>query len=111
MPVWIFCEQCAFNLKLDDRDGLMHHCHKTSLLIVNFVVLVEDDRLESAAFIIVIVLHSECGKRYEINSVALFQCCQIGISEAYSYDMAYACIVASACAHPEYVMVAPLDVP
>ena len=110
VPLGAAVEYLRLLLELDDADSLVHLGCQPHGLIVQRVTR-QQSWHELIARVVTIGLHRKCCQRYQIDAVAFFQRCQIGISQREPQHIADAGIVASSSTHPEHVMVAPLDVP
>ena len=65
---------------------------------------------EYRAGIVAIGFHGERDERHEIDSVAVFESLHVAVAQRYPQDIGDAGIVAGGRAHPEGVVVAPLDI-
>ena len=88
----------------------MHLGIKVALLVGKFILECRF-RHEFSARVVLVSLHSKCGERYEVDSIAVFECCHIAVTQCYADNITDTGIIACGCSHPEYVVVAPLYVP
>ena len=95
-----FYDGCLF-LELQHGYSLVHEGSKTFRLLVDpRRVGRRNFRDELLARIVAIGVHSERGKRHEVDAVTFFKRCHVGIAQRKTYNIALACAVASHSSHP-----------
>ena len=104
-------EDLGLHLELKDGDGLVHHCRKTGVLLVEFLTPTSSPRHELRTGIITVGLHGKGGQGNEVDAIRLFECSEVRIAQTKTDDVTDAGIVSCAGTHPENVMVTPLDIP
>ena len=67
--------------------------------------------VEERAGVVGIRFHGEGGERHHVDAVALLERLRVGVAEGEAEHAGYTSLVAGGRAHPENVVVAPLDVP
>ena len=102
-------DHLALELELDDGDGLLHLRHQTDLLRAEAAVGSDFGRKRIAGRILVGV-ERERGEWQQADAVAVFQCFHVAVAQADAHDVGDAGFAAGSGAHPENVVVAPLDV-
>ena len=110
VPFRTAVEYLCLLLELNDADCLVHLGSQSHGLFVQRVAR-QQPWHELIARVVTIGIHRKCCQRNQVDAIAFFQRCQIGISQREPQHIADAGIVASCSTHPEHVMVAPLDVP
>ena len=103
----ILLNNLPFHLELDDRDRFVHlDIYQHLILPVAGISL----QLETAAGVVSVHIHGECGKRQKIDPISLLQDIQIAVSCADPDHIGDTAALACCRAHPQYVMISPLDV-
>ena len=100
----------AFEFPLDHTDGLVHAGYDLQLVLGVDAPRTVDARREDAVVESGICFHCESGQRQQIDAVAFFEGVEIAVAQSYAQHVGDACVVACECSHPEYVVIAPLDV-
>ena len=99
----------SFELKLDDRDGLVHLSHELRRACKARIIL-KILGLENCARITTISLHGKVGQRQQIDAIPLLEGLDIGIADADTQHRGDQRPVARKSTHPEDIVVAPLDI-
>ena len=99
-----------FQFELDYRNRLVHLRNQPQCLFVVIGIGKVHLRSKDGARIIRIGIHCESSQRQQVDAVAVFQCRQVGIAHGHTDNVRYAGVIARCGAHPQYVMVAPLNV-
>ena len=100
----------CLQLELDDADGLVHLRNQAACTFVVRLVPLFDFGKETLARIVGIGVHGKGCQGEEIDAVAVFQRDEVGVTQGRAQYVGNAAFVAGGSAHPENVMVAPLDV-
>ena len=103
-------DDVSFQFELDDTDGLVHLSHQTQRLIVVWVVLWVCFRTEEFAGVVGVSLHGKGGQREQVNTIAIFQSCQISVSHGQTKGVGDAAVISGSGTHPKNIMVTPLDI-
>ena len=112
LPFWVALENLCLSLELKNCNRLVHHSHEAERLLVEAVaVLGIEYRTEHLARVVVVMLHSVCSKRHEVDAVAVLESGEVGVSQRESNHVAYTSIVTGRSSHPQNVVVPPLYVP
>ena len=67
-------------------------------------------RLESIARVITVKLLRKCRKRSQVDAIADFKHIEVVVADVHSQHIGYAGPVACCSAHPDYIVIAPLEV-
>ena len=110
-PFGVFLRHGTFELELDYGDGLVHLSHQAEGLFGVLRLLGIHFGGELRAGIVGVGLHCHRGEGEEVDPVAVLKGREVGVAERDAHDVGYAAVVAGGRAHPEHVVVAPLDVP
>ena len=94
-------------LELDDADGLVHPGDDGLAVLVKILRLLGQ---EAGAGVVPISLQGELGQGAHVDAVAVFQKVVVVVAQADAHGVGDAAAVAGGGAHPEDVVVAPLDV-
>lgn len=101
-------DQLSLQLKLNDGNGLVHLLIQHSLL--HIIILLPVIQLESLAAVLVIQRHSQPRQGDQVDPIALFQDVQIAILGTDTDDIGDTAGIARRSPHPQYVVIAPLNV-
>ena len=104
-------EDAGLFLELDDADGLVHLGRQGECLLVHLRVGLQLAGNKLRAGVVAVGVEGKGGQWHEVDAVALLKGGQVGIAQREAQHVADAGIVAHAGAHPENVVIAPLDVP
>ena len=108
MELFVPADQLAFQFKLDDGDGLMHLPSK--LFFQNTVVIGISLHLKNSAGIIFISFHCKGCQRHEIDSISILQDIHVPVADTVSDHGCNAGFLACGSAHPDYIVISPLDI-
>ena len=100
----------AFQFKLDNRHSFLHLRNQTNRFLVERSVRTSGLGQEQFARVVGIRFHRKGCKGKEVDAVAILQCRQIPVAQTHADDIRDAPHVAGSRAHPQDVVVAPLDV-
>ncbi len=114
-PLGAPCGELPFEFELYDGNGFVHPGQQQACLLVGMAGGVGNVglgylRAEPAAFVISVGFHGECGQRHQVDSVSVLKCGHVAVAEGYPQHVCNTCRVAGCGAHPEGVVVAPLEV-
>ncbi len=110
-PLRMPCEHRRLHLELYHGYRLVHHGAEARRLLVDIRRASVELGYELLAGVVGVGLHGERGERHEVDAVAVFERRHVGVSQREAYHVADARVVAGARPHPQYVVVAPLNVP
>ena len=99
----------AFDLELDDRDGLMHAGFELVVDRVEFVH-VQNVRPELLAVVVAVCRLGKGGEPPHVDPVAQLQHVHVVVADVHADQVGYACPVARRGSHPDHVVVAPLEI-
>ena len=99
-----------FQFKLDNRNGLVHLRNQAQCLFIVIGVGEVHLRGKDSAGVVRIGIHREGSQRQQIDAVSVFQRRQVGIAHGHADNVCYTGIVTRCGAHPQNIMVTPLDV-
>ena len=88
----------------------MHLAYEARRLHVADIFRNANLRHELIARVISIFLHCKSGKGEQVYPISVFQHRLVVISHGNPYDIGYATVIAGSSSHPQYVMVAPLEI-
>ena len=100
--------ELSFELKLDDRDSLMHLTDQVDALIVVDHIVIPQLRLELAAGVTCIGFHSETRQWEHIDAVSVLDGIQIRIPQSDADNASHTSFVAGSGPHPQYIVISPL---
>ena len=103
-------DDLGFQLKLDNSDRLVHLSNQAQRFLIIMSIGKIHFRHENGARIISVSIHSKGSKRQQIDSVTVFKCSQITISHRHTYHIGYATVIAGSGAHPQNIVIAPLNI-
>ena len=106
----MFLEQLSLHLKLDNADSLMHLSVKAELFFGE-TILMGIFGYELSARIVLVGLHCESCEWNKVDAISILECSHIAISQCYPDDIANTSIVSGGSAHPQHIVIAPLNVP
>ena len=101
-------DQFSLQLELDDRDRLVHLLVELGILHIVLILVIL--HLERLARIVVIRHHGKARQRHEIDAVAILQNIKIAVFCGDAQHIRNTCLIARSRAHPQHIMVAPLDI-
>ena len=111
LPTGMALHDLPLYLELYHGDGLMHLRCQPGGFLVYVGGSTARGGLELLAGVIGISLHGEGGQWHEVDAIAVLQGGEVGVAQTHPDYVADACVVACGRAHPQDVVVAPLDVP
>ena len=101
-----FC-QLSLHLELDDGDGLVH-------LHVQFrlagAACIGSFKRKTGAGVIPVHVQGKCGQGQQVDPIPLLQDIQVAVSCADTDHIGNTPLLARSGAHPEHIMVSPLDI-
>ena len=100
----------SFQLKLDDRNRLVHLGDQTQSLLIVIGVGKIHLRHKDGTRIIGISIHGESCQRKQINSITVFKSTQIAVAHGHTDHVGYATVIAGSGAHPQNIVIAPLNI-
>ncbi|EJW96034.1 hypothetical protein EVA_15854 [gut metagenome] len=100
----------SLQLKLDNRNRLVHLRNQAQRLLVVLAIRIIHLRHENLTRIIAIHIHGKRSQGQQIDSVAILQRTQIAIPQRHAHHVGYAAVVARSRSHPENIVISPLDV-
>ena len=109
LPLGATAEYLGLSLKLQHGYGLMHLGGKLLGLIVHRVAG-QQLGLELQARVVAIHIEGKGGQRHQVDAVLLNRS-EVGITQTEAQHIADAGIVTSRGAHPQHIVIAPLDIP
>ena len=101
-------DQLSFQLKLDNGNGFVHFSSK--LFLQNAVVIGISLHLKSSAWIILIGFHCKSCQRHEIDPISILKNIHIAVTDAVSDHRCNAGFLSCSSAHPDHIMVSPLNI-
>ena len=110
-PFRMAFDYLCLHLELYHGYGFVHLRRQSTCFFIYVGASAVGLRHELFAGVVAVMLHGECGQRHEVDAVAFFYGGEVGVTERQADDVADARLIACACAHPQDVVVAPLDVP
>ena len=100
----------SFQLKLDDRNRLVHLGDQTQSLLIVIGVGKIHLRHKDGTRIIGISIHGKSCQRKQINSITVFKSTQIAVAHGHTDHVGYTTVIAGSGSHPQDIVVAPLNV-
>ena len=102
-------DSLSFDLELYDRDHLVHlgrEIRRDRVIFVCFKYI----RSEVLARIVLVYKLCQRRERTQVETVSYFEHVEVVIADIYPYHSRYAWSVSACSAHPQYIVVAPLNV-
>ena len=109
-PFRMLGDELTFYLELYHGNSLVHQRCETLGLVIHFGCTTRHLWHEFLAWIIVVGIHSKGCQWNEVDAVTLLQRGEVGIAQRQSDDIADTGIITGCGSHPEYIVVAPLDI-
>ena len=102
-------DELALELELDDGDRLLHLRHQADFIAGEIFARVHLGA-EQAARIVLVGFHGERGQRQEADPVTVAQRFHVAVAQRAAHHVGDAGLAPGGRAHPQDVVVAPLDV-
>ena len=100
----------SLQFKLNHGDSLVHLSNQTQRFLIMIYFIHRHLRCKHLTRVICIRLHGEGGQRKQINAIPIFQRGQISIAHSHTNHIRHASIITGSSAHPEQIMVTPLNI-
>ena len=102
-------DELALKLELDDGDRLLHLRHQADFIAGEIFTGIHLGT-EQAARIVLVGFHGERGQRQQADPVAVAQRFHVAVAQCAAHHVGDAGLAPGGRAHPQDVVVAPLDV-
>ena len=110
-PFWMLGDELTFYLELYHGNSLVHQRCESLGLVIHSGCTTCHLWQEFFARIITVGIHRKGCQWNEVDAVTLLQGGEVGIAQRQSDDVADTGIITGCGSHPEYVVVAPLNIP